>query len=503
MSKDDVDYNINNYSETELLLILGLTENDIRDTELINSKIDAFIEKFKREKNDVLIKFFNDVKNKFEEYEQTNEWFENIYTTQSNSIEENKITNRYNNLEIYNNNHFPMKKKVLGISNNYEVSVTQDKLNPNLTNITSRLINIDSQFREPNTKFTSSDYTLDLTDPLTNVVSLRLYSFQIPYTWYTIDYNLGNTCYWIQLEDYTIPITIEPGNYSQSTFIDKLNKSLLETGFSFPDTTPIDTPITYNIATGKIKLNMMNGIYTDPTGAISTISTSTKLIFYDLTNELVCNKTCYSQSRHINETLGWIMGFRNESIYIDLSGNIAEGVMILNGPRYIIIVIDDYNQNHINNSLVGITELSKNLKLPNYYSNDIPYICNDTNTDSSLNNLKIIQQYIPSAPRTLTQPQLYTINEILKNNDKTRTKNYVKSPVSTDTFALIPTKSNITFGSIYSEISGSLQDNKRVYFGPVNIDRMRIRLLDDKGNILNLNGADWSITLISENLYQY
>jgi hypothetical protein len=61
----------------------------------------------------------------------------------------------------------------------------------------------------------------------------------------------------------------------------------------------------------------------------------------------------------------------------------------------------------------------------------------------------------------------------------------------------------MTTGDVYVEFSGSLQDNKRVYFGPVNISRMRVRLLDDKGNNLNLNGADWSLTLLSENLYQY
>jgi hypothetical protein len=48
-----------------------------------------------------------------------------------------------------------------------------------------------------------------------------------------------------------------------------------------------------------------------------------------------------------------------------------------------------------------------------------------------------------------------------------------------------------------------LQDNRRTYFGPVDIDRMRIRLLNDKGHVVNLNGADWAITIISENLYQY
>ena len=58
-------------------------------------------------------------------------------------------------------------------------------------------------------------------------------------------------------------------------------------------------------------------------------------------------------------------------------------------------------------------------------------------------------------------------------------------------------------GAVYIEFSGSLQQNKRVYFGPVNLERMRVKLYDDKGNILNMNGADWSFTIICEVLYQY
>jgi hypothetical protein len=56
---------------------------------------------------------------------------------------------------------------------------------------------------------------------------------------------------------------------------------------------------------------------------------------------------------------------------------------------------------------------------------------------------------------------------------------------------------------MYVDFSGSLQDNPRIYFGPVNIDRLRVRLVDDMGRTVNLHGVDWSITLISENLYQY
>ena len=49
----------------------------------------------------------------------------------------------------------------------------------------------------------------------------------------------------------------------------------------------------------------------------------------------------------------------------------------------------------------------------------------------------------------------------------------------------------------------SLMVNKRAYFGPVSIERLRVRLVDNRGNLINLNGRDWSITLKVKQLYQY
>ena len=235
---------------------------------------------------------------------------------------------------------------------------------------------------------------------------------------------------------------------------------------------------------------------------------------------------------YINQTLGWIMGFRLPYINVSSTGNVAPAVLDLNGPRYLILSIDDYNQNHINNGIVSITELSKTLKMPNYYSADLPYTIttqvsnlqsniNSINTDAYLNpngplqldsgdllmdklnvSFKRIPKVLPSAPRNLTQSQIYTINQIIKNND--RNSNFRSmAPTTTDVFALIPVKGGIKTGKIYVDYSSSLQENTRTYFGPVNIDRMRVRLLDDKGNELNLHGSEWSIILISENLYQY
>lgn len=55
----------------------------------------------------------------------------------------------------------------------------------------------------------------------------------------------------------------------------------------------------------------------------------------------------------------------------------------------------------------------------------------------------------------------------------------------------------------YVVYGSQLEATDRTYFGPVNIDRMRVRLLDDKGNLVNLNDADWSFSLLVEQLYQY
>jgi hypothetical protein len=174
--------------------------------------------------------------------------------------------------------------------------------------------------------------------------------------------------------------------------------------------------------------------------------------------------------------------------------------------------------------------------MPAYYSPDLPYTCItpaqqgnnltelvngvvtqslfDNQTANAQNGLLIAGKYqedytstqivLPSAPRTLTNAQLYTINSI-NNNNNNLTNYLAKAPTSSDILAIIPVKTSVGVptGTLLVEFSGSLQDSERTYFGPVNIERMAIKLLDDKGNILNLNGNDWCVSLIAECLYQY
>jgi len=565
------DYNVDNYTITELFAILDLDDPD--SNEIMNTT-NKYITQFSpsNENQPQLVKFFQSIQTKLLRYmqeletsgkdaeytpneKQTNDWWKNQALPQKNSIQKDKITDRVQKIDIYDNAHVPMNREQLGVSNNFQVPVAQDTLNPNLENITSRFINLDSQFRQASggSESLSTDYTMDLSDPLTNVLSLRLYSIQIPYTWYTIDYIYGNTCFWVTNMGNTFKIFMEPGNYTPSDFCTALNNAF--TNFIYNgSSTSIPPIVTYNSNNGKITINLND--WTDPaTNKINTITqytttfnseTDAYFTFFDITG----SKSCYEcgtnpcgsgSSQHtFNGTLGWLMGFRLPLEPVFTNGNTPQSLLNLYGTKYFILVLDDYNQNHINNGLITITELSKSLPLPSYYNTSQPYICTSNvsslpsildinavgnlsnitpsqavslglNPDNLFNSLQDkteigvgnIQQVLPSAPRTLTQAQIYTINEIIKNRNKTISFR-AKAPTNSDTFAIIPIKyGSLSTGQLYTEISGQFQDNKRIYFGPVDIDRLRIRLLDDRGNTVDLHGSDWCVTLISDNLYQY
>jgi hypothetical protein len=486
---------------------------------------------------------------------QISDWYQNQNLTQSDQNQVNKITDRKQKIQVFGNQNVPMKREQIATTDTYNLPVKQDSLNPNLKNTINRFINLDSQFRQYTSGIdsTSTDYTCDLSDTLKNVLSLSLYSYQIPFSWYAIDIAYGNTCFWIydMTSNITVPISIPSGNYSQQQFITQLNSSFLLAGFTFPSRTNVtlypsppyptqplaaNTPAYYNSNSGIVTLFLADGSYNGSLGSFN-IATNTQIIFYDFTGALQCNVNCLSKSNHyFNNTLGWIMGYRLPYYNVDVSGNPGSSILDLTGTKYLILVIDDYNQNHVNNSLVSISQFSNNLKMPTYYSPDLPYTCVtpaqqgnnlaeliagvqvdslfNNQTSNSTNGLLIAGKYqqdytstqimLPSAPRTLTNAQLYTINSINSNNNNL-TNYLAKAPTSSDILAIIPVKTSVGVqtGSLLVEFSGSLQDSVRTYFGPVNIERLAVKLLDDKGNVLNLNGNDWCVSLIAECLYQY
>ena len=574
-----MDMNVSNYSLSELLTITGIDDDNLNSQQIIKNT-NALMNKFKN-KNQKLVDFFSDVQNELLHYvegleynendddendkkdtskifvegfgnmaneatysagdKQITDWYNNEYLNQSDSTQNDKITQRKQKVEVFGNNHVQMKRQQIATTDTYNLPVKQDSLNPNLKNTINRFINLDSQFRQYTNgqDSTSTDYTCDLSDTLKNALQISLYSYQIPFSWYVIDKAYGNTCLWIidPSSGIVVPVSVPSGNYSPTAFQTQLNSSFTAAGFTFPPfPSGVTGPVSYNPNNGIITLYLYNGFYDGDLGTFD-ITTSTNIIFFDFTGVLQCNVNCRSKSNHyLNCTLGWLMGFRVHFTAVSENGNTASSVLDLNGTKYLILIIDDYNQNHVNNSLVSVSQFSNTLKMPSYYTPDLPYTCQtpvqqgnnlasiiaqleiqtlfDDQTSNINNGLLIAGKYesdnsatqivLPSAPRTLTQSQIYTINSI--NNNNNNLTNYLsKAPTSADILAIIPVKTSasVPTGSLLVEFSGSLQDNKRTYFGPVNIDRMAVKLVDDKGITLNLNGLDWCCTINCECLYQY
>lgn len=530
------DKNIKNYSISELFSIIGL---DIESSETaIIQKTNKYIyayqtdvdtSNFFKEVQKKLLNYINDTDTDVDPDDSNDTWETNTnLLKQTDNIQLNKITDRKQKIGIYPDKHMNMKQEQLGINNTHNISIAQDTLNPKLENTIERFINIDSQFRQSsnNTENSSSDYVLDLSESLSNVLSLRLYSYQIPYSWYCIDSKYGNHCFWITIFDTVdteiiVNIEFPDGNYTVDEFVNKLTL-LLNDEFNFTGLS--DPPVYYNTNTGKITLFLFNAKY-KKNESIKITETSI-ITFFDQYANLQYKTKVVNKTFYINQSFGWLMGFRVPFTNVNALGNTAISLLNLTGTKSLILVVDDYNQNHINNGVVTIAEYSKSLKLPSYYSYDLNYSCTGSNQNNSIIDLlikenqnnpdiglliadkmtaqyKSIEKILPSNPRTLTQSQIYTINEIIKNNENLI--NYrSRAPTNTDVFSIIPIKTkSLTSGDLIVELTGPLQDNKRTYFGPVNVDRLRVALYDDKGNVLNLNGADWSITIIATLLYQY
>lgn len=448
---------------------------------------------------------------------QMNEWYTNQYLKQDNFLQNARITDRQNKVKIFNDengSHETMKREQLGVLNSHPLPIAQDTLNPTLKNITQRILVIDSQYRQSISANTSStDFTLDLSDILTNTLSLKLYSYQIPYSWYTIDSTMGTSCFWIVYSGTTYNISIQDGNYTAQQLITAIQYQLDTIINVVAPFTGNNFDISYNSISGKSCFLF----------ATQAPLLSVEVVFYDSEFYSSCSTTC-ANSMKLNNNLGWVLGFRplddknlplHFSIIVDSNINynipanptpynlnnafFSDGPIDIYGTKYLTLVLDDFNQNHLNNGLVNIVDTDTTLSLPDYFNTDIPNVCAP---DPQLNNT-LAPFYVQSTPRTLTQAQLYSINQILDNR-RTTYKSRITGPTTTDVLAIIPIKKQgFSSGDMLVDAGSSLAYNTRTYFGPVNITRLRVSLQDDMGRTLNLHGANWSGSILVESLYQY
>ena len=256
-----------------------------------------------------------------------------------------------------------------------------------------------------------------------------------------------------------------------------------------------------------------------------------KLVLYDSVSFVYCN-VGVAQNATWDSTLGWLLGFQKlpeyplselinsesafeyENNYLtniynfpsSSSGSgytnsynstnrkiaiIGDVVLNTNLYNYFLIVLDDFIQNHVNAGLITITSLEADVALPSYASR-VSYQCDP------VTGIKTAVSATNKLNTNLSSKQLYAMNQII-DAKRTKLKSYASGPYLKDVFALIPMKlSGMLFGQTYMEFGGTMQNQDRKYYGPVRIQKLSVKLMNDKGQQVNLNGANFSICIICE-----
>ena len=308
-------------------------------------------------------------------------------------------------------------------------------------------LNIDTRFRNNYYTTPATNFQFDLPYKFSSVTTMQLTSFEFIQSYYVIDHCLGNNFFSLQLldslgnpKDEIEFIFVPDGNYTRSSLMTVLN-NLVST-------------LTSDLKHVFFSLN--NGVAPDVNNKVTIgINPAYAGPSFNFSVNFALDKNGNLDSATLQQKFGWILGFRNPvypvpliggansyeaSPYVEpgpfisslLNSYTSESVLDLSGPKYIYLVVDDYNNN--------VNE--------NFFS-------------------------------------AFTMSILNKN-----------------ILARIAVGPNVgaPFVTIDAVFNGSFL-TPRTYFGPVDIQKMKIQLLDEYGRILNLNGTDYSFVVALTTAY--
>ena len=332
-------------------------------------------------------------------------------------------------------------------ANDYPIPTWNTNLRPGQINPLERksiikILNVNTSFRDNYENSKSTDCIITLPYTVKKVVSMKLITTEIPKVVYTFSSDLGSNYFVISNSNETLTKTIDlsNGSYNSTTITTNINSMINE----------FDVSLSYNNTDGLMTFNYMG-----------TPDASFNLNF-DFSYNITQTCPILNTISDINEnqfTLGWLLGFRGNSIkklnaikkektqcvnnqttrvcsyetgkisdisnvYTGKSSYTGEAIFDSLGTKYFLLSVDDYQNNHIETFISPFREQS-----------------------------------------------------LVDKN--------VLAKISTDCC-----KEDCCDGN-----------GERTYFGPVDLTRLHIKLFDEFGRILDVNNADYSFTLKLELMY--
>lgn len=459
---ENYNLDINNYSINELEKILKLSLNykeiDIKEKKkkILNIVKESNI--LDNKKENIYI-FLDNIQNKL---------ISNLIKKEAIISSDLKLTNDLNKTSI-NGNYFVLENKNDLYNSTLENNKKIDR------SIIKYAYTIDSFFRSnyDDINVRSHDYIINLPETITNAVTMSISSIQIPLTYYNISEELNNNIFSIEVrkkdefDNYVIDdrfdIILTNGLYESiytsstqkraQNIVDEINRQLSNVVASDP-LIPGPAETISNYLSFSINLKSGNGFFTYKNGLIAedasyNLKNNAQIyINFDVNNPN--SKTCIDNQ--IYQRLGWQLGFRQNNIILDNS-NVLYSIYTEGSQTYEIGSV-------ISNTICAI-------QYPRYL-----YLAINDYQNSSRNYFSVASDSI-IAPNIIAKINILSLLE-----DKTAYKS----------------------GSAPGDFLYQ-QKHIREYFGPTNIKKLKITLIDEFGRPFSINNMDWNFVATWECLY--
>jgi hypothetical protein len=313
-----MDLNIENYNNEEIFNVLNIDSNSLHKNELtyeiLYNKLQIKIDKLRN--TDV-----DDVSEVSENKALLLDFFYQCFIKINKLLEENQ-----KNSVIIQDNHNIIKHNENKKEEYYPVNYKSGLINPLTIKTYKTIIAIDTRFRDNYESTSPTNFIITLPSNFKKVLSMQVVNYQLPYTIYSVSKKMGSNSFYVN----NTLIEIMDGDYNELLLVQEINKYL-----------PGNIDISYNSISSKFSF----------TSAVSFNLNfdyfENSQMYYNLANNVTKNQL----------TLGWILGFRNNSIikngtnrvikYEGLNSYEAENCYDRGvSNKYYLLSVDDYQNNH-------------------------------------------------------------------------------------------------------------------------------------------------------------
>lgn len=413
------------------------TANDI--FKLLEMKIDDYpdYESFETDADEKINKYVEI----FEEYKNQKliNFFEEIRVSLfgQKNLNDN-MTEAQKLLEIYT-------QRDEDVENSQNMNIIENNINVIRDNVT-KLLTVDSRFRPNYLNSLSTDFDINLPYIINNVTEARLSDIEFPATFYPFQEEFENNYMWLKYTyNYsTSPDTsiteyiyfyIEPGNYYQDTLLTNLQEVITYYGLPITFNHDLDFENDGGVGDGTGKLTI------EYSGDITNTAVITELELNFKASKILDSESLYNASHQISSTDDKISKYYNTDSAID--HNQRMGWML--GFR--------------DSLYTGSTSYTGEGQLDIIGPRYIYLLVNDFNTSSNVN--------------------------FFSNSETSLLSDNILGRISLKAGAF----------SVQSQNDFSVYGEPRYFFGPVNIDRLSVRVIDEFGRTVNLNGMDFSFSI--------